>query len=767
MRANSLRRAFVRALVLAVLVAGVTLALGSAAFASGPTALGVSGWQVYSNTTIYPNPTAGVHSHGYQGEYAASPAIPSQSDPGWANCGPSSPLRSSPYAPTLPLCPSATTIGMGVGSILPGCWSNLNFTYFQALVSIPAGTTISQFSVNMSGADDGARISLVNSLYPGGVTPSDGYIFLGGAQATGNLASFVAPGEVNRVVITQVDDCAVGNNLNSAQVFLNGTVIPPDTTPPTDAPVVSPAANGAGWNSSDVTVDWHWTDSGSGVDPAHCTQTSTSSGEGTLMLTSSCQDNAGNSASDSRTVKVDKTAPADSPVVSPAPNGAGWNTSDVTVNWHWTDGGSGIDPSSCTQTSASSGEGAITLSSTCTDLAGNSASDSVTVHVDKAAPTDAPVVTPAANASGWNKGDVSVAWHWTDGGSGIDPSSCTQSSTSSGEGTITLSSTCADLAGNSASDSVTVKVDKTAPTDAPVVSPAANGNGWNSGNVSVAWNWTDAGGSGIDSSSCTQSSTSSGEGTITLTSTCADLAGNSASDSVTVKVDKTAPTDSPVVTPAANGAGWNNTDVTVAWHWADGGSGIDPSSCTQTSVSSGEGTITLTSTCADLAGNSASDSVTVKVDKTAPVVSYSGNAGSYAVDQSVSIGCSATDALSGIASSTCASVSGPAWSFGLGSHTFSASATDKAGNTGSGSTTFAVTVDATSLCGLVKQFSTKAGIANSLCAKLDAAAAAAARGQAATKANILGAFDNEVAAQSGKALTAAQAKLLTQLAAAL
>lgn len=315
--------------------------------------------------------------------------------------------------------------------------------------------------------------------------------------------------------------------------------------------------------------------------------------------------------------------------------------------------------------------------------------------------------------------------------------------------------------------SVTFAPDTTPPAASPSATPAANANGWNRSDVTVAWNWSDAG-SGVDPSRCTTSSTSSGEGSgLTLTATCADRAGNVGTATYHVNVDETAPVDHPAVSQPANGAGWNNTDVAVNWNWTDGGSGIDSSNCTQSSTSSGEGTITLTSTCADLAGNSTSDSMTVKVDKTAPVVSYSGNAGTYGVDQSVSITCSASDAVSGVASTTCANVSAPAWQLGLGSHTLSATATDNAGNTGSGSTSFTVTVDATSLCGLVQQFATNAGIANSLCVKLNAATAAGARGQAKTKTNILAAFDNEVSAQSGKAFTAAQATLLAQLAEAL
>ena len=232
--------------------------------------------------------------------------------------------------------------------------------------------------------------------------------------------------------------------------------------------------------------------------------------------------------------------------------------------------------------------------------------------------------------------------------------------------------------------------------------------------------------------------------------------------------DTTPPTAAPTQTPAANSYDWNNTDVTVNWNWSDSGSGVNPNECTQTSMSSGQGAgITLAATCSDNAGNVATASYTVNVDKTPPVVTYSGNSGSYSVAQSVEISCSASDALSGIASDSCATISGPAWSFGLGNHTFSATATDKAGNLGSGSASFTVTVDYKSLCTLAGEFASRSGVSNSLCVKLDAASAAAARGQTKAGANDIRAFDNEVAAQAGKALTSDQAKLLTTFAAAL
>jgi hypothetical protein len=69
-----------------------------------------------------------------------------------------------------------------------------------------------------------------------------------------------------------------------------------------------------------------------------------------------------------------------------------------------------------------------------------------------------------------------------------------------------------------------------------------------------------------------------------------------------------------------------------------------------------------------------------------------------------------------------------------------------------------------SLWNLTKQFVTNGGVAYPLCAKLDAAQAAAARGDTKAKAGELNAYKNEVAAQSSKTLTSDQAATLTRLA---
>ena len=111
------------------------------------------------------------------------------------------------------------------------CLAYGDFTYFQTFVDIPANVVVTTFTIDFSGMDDGCRVTIFNSTYPTGLVVPGSYVFLGGSGTT-NLQAYVVSGEVNRVVVTQVDDCCIENNLRSAVVVLNGTVVninrPPD-----------------------------------------------------------------------------------------------------------------------------------------------------------------------------------------------------------------------------------------------------------------------------------------------------------------------------------------------------------------------------------------------------------------------------------------------------------------------------------------------------------------------------------------------------------
>jgi hypothetical protein len=263
--------------------------------------------------------------------------------------------------------------------------------------------------------------------------------------------------------------------------------------------------------------------------------------------------------------------------------------------------------------------------------------------------------------------------------------------------------------------------------------------------------------------------------------------------------DSAAPVSTATVDPAPNAAGWNNGPVTVHIGAADetGGSGVasiavatsgaQSSAATTTSGDSvdvpvsAEGTTTITYDATDNAGNAESPhTVTVQIDKTAPTVAYDGNAGTYTVDRQVAITCTAADALSGLASSTCKDVTGPAYSFALGSNTLTATAVDNAGNTADGRTSFTVVADPASVGNLTVRFVTssaafqalpprqQAMVRNVADAATQALARVVPRLNAAQKAAFLRAYDQALAhlVRFGW-LTPDQAATLSRLAATL
>ena len=288
-------------------------------------------------------------------------------------------------------------------------------------------------------------------------------------------------------------------------------------------------------------------------------------------------------------------------------------------------------------------------------------------------------------------------------------------------------------------------LDNTPPSITPVVVGTLNGD-WYTSNVAVSWTVTD-GESPVTSAPCAASSVTSDTQGVTFTCS-ATSAGGTANASVTIKRDATAPVITPTVTGTLNG-GWYTSNVSVSWAVSEPTSPFTSTGCAASSVTSDTQGVTFTCS-ATSAGGTASASVTIKRDATAPVIAFSGNAGSYSVDQQVNITCSATDAMSGVASSNCPGDSGDAYALGVGLHTLNASATDNAANQSSASTSYTVTVNSGNVCTLVWRWVNKTGVANSMCQQL--------------QNDAYGAFINHVGAQSGKSVTAAHAAILIDLA---
>jgi len=231
---------------------------------------------------------------------------------------------------------------------------------------------------------------------------------------------------------------------------------------------------------------------------------------------------------------------------------------------------------------------------------------------------------------------------------------------------------------------------------------------------------------GVDASSTDGACSISGA-TVTFTGlgTCvvdADQAGNQAfraapraQQAIAVTVPAAADAIAPVVAwrPAGDscslpgGNGWCRGVQTASFHAEDEGSGLaGPADFTRSTSTEGQAVTIPSGAVCDLAGNCGAsvDAGPYRIDATAPVVAYAGNAGTYGLTDVVAISCTATDGVSGVASSTCAGVDAAAWTLGAGSHTLSAGAADAAGNSAAGSTSFTVTVTAGGLCRLTTQF---------------------------------------------------------------
>jgi hypothetical protein len=158
----------------------------------------------------------------------------------------------------------------------------------------------------------------------------------------------------------------------------------------------------------------------------------------------------------------------------------------------------------------------------------------------------------------------------------------------------------------------------------------------------------------------------------------------------------------------------------------------------------------------------AGSTVIQPLDLTPPTIAFSGNAGTYTVDQTISITCEATDVLSGIATTTCPDVaSGPATNYvgttATTTTTLTATAVDNAGNPATASTTFTVTVTPDGICRLSASVTT----ADAICAQVTSIVTAT---NTTAKAGKVDAFDSFLAAQTDGSIQADLATLLSRLA---
>ena len=401
----------------------------------------------------------------------------------------------------------------------PGSTVELFYQTTSGLVSVGTGTANSTTGV-------------VSITVPAGQALADGnYTFVakatdpaGNVSLVSNDASLTVKVESNITVDGTAPDTSIGTK--------------PDSFSNNASPSFSFSSTEAN-STFEMNLDGQgWVDNGSTTSKSY---SGLADGSHTFQVRAT--DVAGNTDGTpaSYTWTVDTVAPNVQANASRSADANGWYNHAFTVSFQGTDtGGSGIascDPAVTYGDDASELDGTgLTLSGSCTDKAGNSAQATFTFKYDATAPgitnvgADSTFSTP--NAAGWYKTDVRHKFSATDNLSGFAGGGTTLnfSKDISQEGTaVTISSgTVTDLAGNVATaitSSPAYKIDKTAPTLNPTVSPnpvVLNGTATANPGASDPNTY----GSGIASASCGPVDTSTA-GPHSVSCSATDNAGNS------------------------------------------------------------------------------------------------------------------------------------------------------------------------------------------------------------------------------------------------
>jgi hypothetical protein len=356
-----------------------------------------------------------------------------------------------------------------------------------------------------------------------------------------------------------------------------------DASAPTVIPVVYGTTGTNGWYQTDARVTFSVSDPESVTSTQGCDETTVSTDTAGITFTCTAT-SAGGSTAQSVTVKRDATPPMLTwGAPSPAPNAAGWNTTDVSFEYAADDATSGVGGTSHPSPAIVPFDGpAVSTPITVWDNAGNSATVSTPpVNIDRAEPVVSFLVTGTPGNNGWYTSDVQVTWQVVKApGSILSKTGCVDATVTADTSGTTFGCSVTSGAGTT-TRSVTIKRDATPPTlQFGTFSPAPNTNGWNKTNVTVPFTRADAT-SGVASTSATSPLTLSAEGVaVTGQVMVSDNAGNSQTFTTNARnIDKTAPVVS--ITSPANGATYGfYQDVYAGFDCAD----VSLLSCTGTNA---------------------------------------------------------------------------------------------------------------------------------------------------------------------------------------
>ncbi len=157
----------------------------------------------------FPTPMSG---NGSVADYAFG-VTPAPLDPSW---GPAPDARRIEFTIRSTLCDANVECAAGV-----------EFTYFRTTVCVPTPTTVGSLVIGIERLDDGARVTVINSRFPSGTVPTNGYAMLGArAFTSSNLVPLLVAGERNTILVTHVDDCCSESYLVGGMLMADGSEMP-------------------------------------------------------------------------------------------------------------------------------------------------------------------------------------------------------------------------------------------------------------------------------------------------------------------------------------------------------------------------------------------------------------------------------------------------------------------------------------------------------------------------------------------------------------
>ncbi|MGA7606123.1 MAG: Ig-like domain-containing protein, partial [Anaerolineales bacterium] len=414
-------------------------------------------------------------------------------------------------------------------------------------------------------------------------------------------------------------------------------------------------------------------------------------------------DNAGNATSQSVSFKLDQSIPT----ITFTPTGTlgqhGWYQSNVSLAITASDSVSGIstpieysmDNGATWLTYAGpisfSGDGPHAGQARVESNSGGAIATTFYVQIDTTPPTQTLVLDGTMGQNNWYTSTVQTSLNTSDATSGVWYSTIQNNGVQIqntllspapielGDGVYNLQYTTLDKAGNSASGtSPAIHVDTTPPVITFTPTGTLGSNGWYTSNVSLAIAATDAT-SGVATLEYSMDNgltwpTYTGpiplsDGTYTIEARSTDNAGNQSTDSTTVKVDTTPPTQRLVLKGTMGQNNWYTSDVQASVNASDGGAGVasstiaDNGGAAQPSpVTLDDGVHSLQYVTADKAGNTITNtSPSIQVDTTAPVSQFTSPAPSSLELGGFQVSGSSSDVGSGLSAAQI-STDGTNWS---------------------------------------------------------------------------------------------------------